>query len=196
MLTNHTNLMVPEHSWDLQHNTGTMAQENGENQEVWCWERGENGDQRPDQTRGRVCSRWAFKIQVTHLFLHYWTSTGQVMIICFPRVEKNDPSWDLLTQDSSNGMQKAEFWFIGLQIAPAGRGWSHLGLFIRTWPHVPGTDRDGMWTAALMWHCHSCWYGLEFAWGMWGFHFSRCSLSSEKGEIPTLYSCFFFISVA
>lgn len=124
MLSNHTNLMVPEHSCDLQQSTVTRAQENGEKQQVCCWGRGENGDQRhwrPDQTRGGVFSWWAFKIQATHLFLHYWASTGQVMIIHFLRVEKNDPISDLLTQDSSNGMQKPEFWFIGLQIAPAGR---------------------------------------------------------------------------
>lgn len=62
-----------------------------------------------------------YKQHIYDLFLYYWTSTGQVMIIHFPRVEKNDSLWDLLTQDCSNGMQKPEFWFIGLEIAPAGK---------------------------------------------------------------------------
>lgn len=55
-----------------------------------------------------------YKRHIYDLFLYYWTSTCQAMIIRFPRVEKNDSLWDLLTQDSSNGMQKPEFWFIGL----------------------------------------------------------------------------------
>lgn len=130
----------------------------------------------------------SFKIQLTHLFLYYWNSTGQVMIIPFPREE-----WSYL-RPADSGQQPWDakgwilvYWFID---STSWQGWSHFELFIRTWPHVPGTDRGGMGTAQ-MWHCH-CADGqgtvrasqLECV-RKWGLHFSRYSLSSEVGETPT-----------
>lgn len=158
MLTNHPNLMVPEHSCDLQHSTVTMPRKMGKTKKFAEKEektviKGTGGQIRQERQflAGELLrSKW-------HLFLYYWTSTGQVMIIHFPRVEKNDPEtcW-LRTAVMGCKSWILVYWFID---STSWQGWSHLELFIRTWPHVPGTDRNGTWTEALMWHCHSWWPG-------------------------------------